>query len=51
MNAKTAFLNKNDNAVATIFAPYQRENSSRGRYLDRILKDQGLQNEIKPYEL
>ncbi|WP_018676177.1 DUF6058 family natural product biosynthesis protein [Riemerella columbina] len=43
-------LNEDYNAVATIFAPYQRENSTRGLYLDRILKEKGLQNEIKSYE-
>lgn len=43
-------LNKEFNLVARLFAPYQRNASSRGKYLDRILKQVGLLNEIKGYE-
>lgn len=37
-------------AVASLFAPYQRETSSRGKYVDPLLSDAGLESRIKKYE-
>lgn len=42
-------LNEEFNAVAANFAPYQRETSSRGKYLDRILEKNNLDHLIKNY--
>ena len=42
-------LNKEFNAVSNLFAPYQRTNSSRGKYLDKILKLNSLSELIKNY--
>lgn len=42
-------LNKEFNEVAEKFAPYQRETSSRGKYLDRILENNKLLHLIKKY--
>ncbi|MBP2618850.1 DUF6058 family natural product biosynthesis protein [Chryseobacterium jejuense] len=42
-------LNKEFNGVTRLFAPYQREVSSRGKYLDMILKKNNLFCEIKNY--
>ncbi len=36
-------------AVSSLFAPYQRELSSRGKYVDRPLKKIGFNNKIKSY--
>ncbi|WP_282628086.1 DUF6058 family natural product biosynthesis protein [Empedobacter sedimenti] len=38
------------NKVAALFAPYQRINSSRGKYLDQLLKKNNLEERIKNYE-
>ena len=43
-------LNKQFNAIAALFAPYQRESSSRGKYLDTLLRKANLHDEIKKYE-
>lgn len=42
-------LKEEFDTVATIFAPYQRETSSRGKYLDTILENNGLVDLIKQY--
>ncbi|MGG5210581.1 DUF6058 family natural product biosynthesis protein [Chryseobacterium sp. MIQD13] len=42
-------LNREFNAVANLFAPYQRESSSRGKYLDQILEKNDLPDKIKKY--
>ncbi|MBL1222894.1 hypothetical protein JET18_18705 [Chryseobacterium sp. L7] len=42
-------LNEEFNEVASKFAPYQREASSRGKYLDRILEKNNLDHLIKNY--
>ena len=42
-------LNTEFNAVSNVFAPYQRENSSRGKYLDKILKLNSLDELIIKY--
>lgn len=43
-------LNKEFNIVTSYFAPYQRELSSRGKYLDKLLKEFYLEDLIKKYE-
>lgn len=40
-------LNIQFNEVSNLFAPYQRENSSRGKYLDKILQLNGMTELIK----
>lgn len=42
-------LNGEFNEVAEKFAPYQRESSSRGKYLDRILEKNNLDHLVKKY--
>ncbi|WP_312553958.1 DUF6058 family natural product biosynthesis protein [Empedobacter brevis] len=42
-------LNEQFNKVAALFAPYQRVNSSRGKYLDRLLEKVRLTEKIKTY--
>ena len=43
------FLNQQFNKVAANFAPYQRDSSSRGKYLDALLRKANLIEEIKNY--
>jgi len=42
-------LNNEFNEVSNLFAPYQRKNSSRGKYLDKILELNSLSKFIKNY--
>lgn len=42
-------LNNIFNNVTNLFAPYQREASSRGKYLDKILKENKMYHKIKKY--
>lgn len=42
-------LNTEFNKVSNLFAPYQRKNSSRGKYLDKILELNSLTELIKNY--
>lgn len=42
-------LDKEYNEVAMLFAPYQRQESSRGKYLDATLKKNKLEGLIKKY--
>lgn len=42
-------LNAEYNAIANFFAPYQRVSSSRGKYLDKILKENALDELVKKY--
>ena len=42
-------LDKEYNEVAMLFAPYQRQQSSRGKYLDATLKKNKLEGLIKKY--
>lgn len=42
-------LNKEFNRVTALFAPYQREMSSRGKYVDKILGKNDLNEFIKNY--
>lgn len=42
-------LNEEYNEVANLFAPYQRENSSRGIYIDKQLEKYDLAELIKEY--
>lgn len=42
-------LNEQFNKVAALFAPYQRINSSRGKYLDYLLKKAKRSDDIKNY--
>ncbi len=42
-------LNNEFNEVSNLFAPYQRVNSSRGKYLDKILELNSLSELIKNY--
>lgn len=42
-------LAKEFDSVASLFAPYQRAASSRGRYLDKILKQNGMDELIRGY--
>jgi hypothetical protein len=42
-------LNNEFNEVSNLFAPYQRINSSRGKYLDKILELNSLSEFIKSY--
>lgn len=42
-------LNAEYNVVANLFAPYQRASSSRGKYLDEILKENSLEELVKNY--
>ncbi len=42
-------LNKEFNEVSNLFAPYQRANSSRGKYLDKILEANGISGLKKDY--
>lgn len=43
-------LNNDYNEVSNIFAPYQRTNSSRGKYLDSQLQKNDLEKLIKRYD-
>lgn len=43
-------LNNAFNKYTSDFAPYQRELSSRGKYLDKLLKEFSLQDLIKKYD-
>lgn len=43
-------LNAEFNKSTSSFAPYQRESSSRGKYLDKLLREFSLDNLIKKYE-
>lgn len=43
-------LNAEFNKVTSRFAPYQRDLSSRGKYLDKLLKEFSLQDLIKKYD-
>ncbi|MEA9413861.1 DUF6058 family natural product biosynthesis protein [Flavobacterium sp. PL02] len=43
-------LNAEFNNTASSFAPYQRESSSRGKYLDKLLKEFSLDELIKKYD-
>jgi hypothetical protein len=43
-------LNDEFNKITSNFAPYQRETSSRGKYLDKILKINDMENLIKNYD-
>ena len=36
--------------VSNLFAPYQRETSSRGKYVDRALEAAGCEDKIKHYQ-
>ncbi|MET3025184.1 DUF6058 family natural product biosynthesis protein [Flavobacterium sp. UW10123] len=42
-------LNDELNKSTSLFAPYQRESSSRGKYLDKLLKEFSLDDFIKKY--
>ncbi|WP_166924742.1 DUF6058 family natural product biosynthesis protein [Flavobacterium poyangense] len=42
-------LNAEFNQSTALFAPYQRETSSRGKYLDKILNENGLSELVKKY--
>jgi hypothetical protein len=42
-------LNVQFNEVSNLFAPYQRKESSRGKYLDEILMQNSLGDHIKKY--
>lgn len=42
-------LNTQYNEVSNLFAPYQRKNSSRGKYLDKVLEGSLLNELIKKY--
>lgn len=42
-------LTEEFDSVANLFAPYQRENSSRGKYLDKILIENELAELVKQY--
>ncbi len=42
-------LNEEFNKSTSLFAPYQRESSSRGKYLDKLLKEFSLDNLIEEY--
>ncbi|UII76229.1 DUF6058 family natural product biosynthesis protein [Flagellimonas sp. HMM57] len=42
-------LNSQYNEVSNLFSPYQRENSSRGKYLDKMLNKNSLTELIKNY--
>lgn len=44
-----SILNSEFNEVSNLFAPYQREESSRGKYLDKILESNSLSELIKNY--
>ncbi|WP_456312756.1 DUF6058 family natural product biosynthesis protein [Pseudomonas shirazensis] len=44
-------LNEAFNQYTSDFAPYQRELSSRGKYLDKLLKEFSLDELIKKYDL
>jgi hypothetical protein len=43
-------LDEEFNNVTSLFAPYQRETSSRGKYLDKLLKEFDLAELIKKYD-
>ena len=43
-------LNAEYNSISNLFAPYQRATSSRGKYLDKILKLNSLDELIKGYD-
>jgi hypothetical protein len=43
-------LNDEFNKVTSCFAPYQRELSSRGKYLDKLLREFSLEDLIKKYD-
>lgn len=42
-------LQEEFDSVANLFAPYQRETSSRGKYLDKILEANGMSDLVKQY--
>jgi len=42
-------LNSQYNEISNLFSPYQRENSSRGKYLDKMLDKNSLTELIKNY--
>ncbi|MCK6541168.1 DUF6058 family natural product biosynthesis protein [bacterium] len=42
-------LNEEFNQVTSLFAPYQRKTSSRGKYIDKLLKENNLNGLIKNY--
>ncbi len=44
-----SILNNEFNEVSNLFAPYQRTDSSRGKYLDKILKLNSLSELVKKY--
>jgi len=43
-------LNDQYNEISNLFAPYQRASSSRGKYLDKFLRQNQLDSLIKNYE-
>ncbi len=43
-------LNEELNKSTSLFAPYQRELSSRGKYLDKLLEEFALADLIKKYD-
>lgn len=43
-------LNEAFNKVTALFAPYQRKTSSRGKYVDKILEENHLNDWIKNYD-
>ncbi|SEB36245.1 hypothetical protein SAMN04489761_0137 [Tenacibaculum sp. MAR_2009_124] len=43
-------LNNDFNSISNVFAPYQREASSRGKYLDKMLEINSLSHLKKKYE-
>ncbi|WP_427871737.1 DUF6058 family natural product biosynthesis protein [Flavobacterium sp. MMS24-S5] len=43
-------INVEFNKSTSSFAPYQRESSSRGKYLDKLLREFSLDNLVKEYE-
>lgn len=43
-------LNEEFNKVTSLFAPYQRVTSSRGKYLDKVLKEFSLEELIEKYD-
>lgn len=46
---KLKVLNDNYNEISSIFAPYQRKKSSRGKYVDTQLRENDLVHLIKSY--
>ncbi|MDY3352184.1 DUF6058 family natural product biosynthesis protein [Riemerella anatipestifer] len=43
-------LNEEFNQVTSLFAPYQRKTSSRGKYIDELLRENNLNDFIKNYD-